>query len=82
MKIWKLNLYPEYFDKTKKGIRNWECRKDTKPYEVGDKLILKNTKTGETLERIITDVAKTNRVYLNTNLVILSLKEIDKNDLE
>lgn len=75
MKTWEMNLYGEYFEKTKNDIKNWECRRDNKPYSVGDKIIFTSKTSGEKIEREIIDIFKTNDIYKNSGLAILTLSK-------
>lgn len=43
----ELKILPEYFEAVKKGIKNFELRKDDRDYQVGDMITLKEyTKDG------------------------------------
>ena len=59
-----LKILPQFFEVVNKGKKNFELRKNDRPFEVGDTLILqeyrasKSKYTGKEIKRVITYVLK------------------------
>lgn len=77
LKVWK-----EYYPSIEDGSKNFELRKDDRPFTVGDRLILqeydKDTYTGKETERTITYILRNCSFFgLKEGYCILGIKEIE-----
>jgi hypothetical protein len=76
LKMKKHNLFilDNYFQDIKKGIKNFEIRRPSPKYSIGDVLVLENTKNGETLSKQIEYISDAS-VYDINDVIIIGLKQ-------
>lgn len=76
-----LKTVQPYFDAVRKNEKNFELRKNDRPFKVGDEIVLQeyseeNGYTGEEQRRIISYILKDAKQYgLKDGFVILGLQE-------
>lgn len=78
-KIHELKTLPEYFELVRKGVTNFDVRKNDRDFKVGDMLILKewdgNKYTGRDQRRIIGYMLNNND-YCKEGYVILGFQTL------
>jgi len=74
LKTWKLNLYDQYFQDVKTGLKTFEIRRNKRNFKIGDLIEFTNKKTGEKIIKEICYLNYTKQVYKDTNLVIIGFK--------
>lgn len=76
-----LKTWPAYFNPIETGKKNFELRKDDRPFEVGDDIILqeydpeKKEYSGKELQFIIGYIYRGNEFGLKKGYCIIALKE-------
>lgn len=82
--IHELKTYPQYFQQTMDGKKNWECRKNDRRFHVGDTVILKEWDnirySGREIRGIITYILDDKFIGLQPGYVIFSLDVYDRKD--
>jgi len=77
-RVWRLDLYDNYFQDIKNGIKTFEIRRNRKAlYEIGDCINFQNLETCERVYKKITYINYTKDIYPGTDLVVLGLGNID-----
>lgn len=79
MTIHHIKCLPEFFERSKAGLKNYEIRKNDRDYKVGDILVLeaydlnKNIFLGEKLERKVEYILPGGQFGIDPEYVILEL---------
>lgn len=72
-----LKILPEYFKEVIKGIKTFEIRKNDRPYQVGDTLVLHEWEngryTGEVAKKTITYILNDNSGFVLKGHVVMSI---------
>lgn len=80
--IHDLKILPIYFEAVALGIKTFEVRKDDRPYQVGDTLLLREYGngefTGKKLKAKVTYILR-DSVFCKDGYCIMGIKEVDRN---